>query len=146
MPLPQLSPLQSGNGHPRMSLPIGFCEMTREQFDAYCRGFQGVSHVVQWGNSSVWKVGGKIFAIHAIWGAGDHGKISFKCSDLSFSILCEQPGIVPAPYLARAKWVQITSDDAMSTKDLKAYIREAYQLIARKLPRAMRQELNLELD
>ena len=36
--------------------------MTRSEFDAYCAGLPATTNVVQWGNASVWKVGGKIFA------------------------------------------------------------------------------------
>jgi len=119
--------------------------MNRQQFDAYCQGFQGVSHVEQWGGASVWKVGGKIFAICSKWGAGRHDKISFKCSDLTYSILCEQPGIIPAPYLARSKWVQIQNREAMNGHDIKAYIKAAHEIITGKLTKAKRKELNLIL-
>lgn len=121
--------------------------MNRAQFDAFCASLRSVTHVVQWGGSSVWKVGGKIFAICSTWGnaagkeSGD--KISFKCSDLSYSILCEQKGIAPAPYLARAKWVQIEHQDALTDTEISAYIEDAHALIAAKLTRAKRAELGL---
>jgi len=117
--------------------------VTRDEFDDFCGGLTGVSHVVQWGNASVWKVGGKIFAICSIWGAGDHEKIGFKCSDLSFTLLCEQDGIVPAPYLGRAKWVQLASPDAMTDPDIRRYIAQAHTIIAAKLTKAKRAELGL---
>jgi predicted DNA-binding protein (MmcQ/YjbR family) len=119
--------------------------MTREQFDAFCRSFKGTSHVVQWGGASVWKVGGKIFAVHSVWGQGDGGKISFKCSDLGYEVLKEQPGLVPAPYLARAKWIQVAEPGAMSDEDLKGNIAAAYRIIAGKLTRAKRAELGIVL-
>ena len=97
----------------------------------------------QWGGASVWKVGGKIFAICSNWGQGSHAKISFKCGDPAYSILCEQPGIIPAPYLARAQWVQLETAAAMSNKDIKDYIRAAHGIIAGKLTRAKRRELGL---
>lgn len=40
--------------------------MTRDEFDGYCRSLKATTNVIQWGNSSVWKVGGKIFAICSI--------------------------------------------------------------------------------
>ncbi|OEJ68107.1 MmcQ/YjbR family DNA-binding protein [Magnetovibrio blakemorei] len=125
--------------------------MNRAQFDAFCASLRSVTHVVQWGGSSVWKVGGKIFAICSTWGkpAGDDAatdsgdKISFKCSDLSYSILCEQKGIIPAPYLARAKWVQIQDQTALSETEICSYIEDAHALIAAKLTRVKRTELGL---
>ena len=117
--------------------------MTRADFDQFCAGLKAATHVVQWGGASVWKVGGKIFAICAAWGAGDHQKIGFKCSDLSFTLLCEQDGIVPAPYLARAKWVQLADPDALSEGDIRRYIEHAHTLVAAKLTKAKRGELGL---
>ena len=117
--------------------------MTRSEFDAFCGALTGTTNVVQWGGASVWKVGGKIFAVCSVWGEGSHSKISFKCSDLTYDILTEQPGIIPAPYLARAKWVQVETAEAMADDDLRAYIRTAYDIIAAKLTRAQRKALGL---
>jgi predicted DNA-binding protein (MmcQ/YjbR family) len=117
--------------------------MTRKEFDQFCKQLKSTENVVQWGQSSVWKIGGKIFAICSIWGDGSEDKFSFKCSDLSYSILIEQEGIVPAPYLARAKWVQITNDMAMSDTDIQDYIIQAYHIISKKLTRAKRAELGI---
>lgn len=117
--------------------------MNRAEFDTYCRSLKAATNVVQWGDASVWKVGGRIFAICSHWGEGEQQKISFKCSDLSYRILCELPGVVPAPYLARAKWVQITTDEAMSDADIRDYIRTAHEIISAKLTRAVRAELGL---
>lgn len=118
--------------------------MTRDEFDQFCTSLIGTTHVVQWGGSSVWKVGGKIFAICSPWGDGDHQKISFKCSDFSYQILTEQPGIVPAPYLARAKWVQVQEEDGMQDEEIRAYITQAHEIIAAKLTKAVRKTLGLE--
>ncbi len=63
--------------------------MDRADFDEFCGSLKATTHVVQWGNASVWKVGGKIFAICSYWGQGPHQCISFKCSDLTYTILCE---------------------------------------------------------
>jgi len=117
--------------------------MTREEFDDYCRSLKATTNVIQWGNASVWKIGGKIFAICSHWGKGEEQKISFKCSDLSYSILIEQEYIVPAPYLARAKWVQLTSDKAMTAEDIKTYINEAYSIVKAKLTKAARKDLGI---
>lgn len=115
--------------------------MTEPEFDTYCATLKATTNVIQWGNASVWKVGGKIFAVCSIWGEGRHSKISFKCSDLSYAILTELPGIIPAPYLARAKWVQIETASAMTDKNLQDYIRTAHDIISKKLTKAKQKEL-----
>lgn len=120
--------------------------MTREEFDAFCGGLKATTNVIQWGNASVWKVGGKIFAICSVWGAGDHRKISFKCSDLSFRLLREQENIAPAPYLGRFKWIQLETADAMSDDDVRLYIDQAYRIVVKKLTKARRAELGLSVD
>ncbi len=117
--------------------------MIREEFDTYCASLSQTTNVIQWGNATVWKIGGKIFAICSHWGKGEEQKISFKCSDLSYSILIEQENIIPAPYLARAKWVQLTQKDAMIDEDIKAYIAEAYAIICNKLTKAKRKEIGI---
>lgn len=117
--------------------------MTREEFDTYCGQLKATTNVIQWGNASVWKVGGKIFAICSNWGEGSHAKFSFKCSDLAFTVLCEMPDIIPAPYLARAKWVQIESPEGMSDDSLRQHIDAAYDIIVGKLTKTLRAELGL---
>ncbi len=117
--------------------------MTRTEFDAYCKSLKATTHVEQWGGASVWKIGGKIFAICSKWGEGDHTRIGFKCSDMAYDILREQPGIIPAPYLAGAKWVQIETDEAMSEQDIRDHIRTAHRIVTCKLTKAQRRELGL---
>jgi len=129
--------------------------MTREEFDAHCGSKPGTSHVIQWGGASVWKVGGKIFAICSNWTRADEvdsdtdpvpsgfQPISFKCSDLAYELLPEQDGITPAPYLARAKWVQLTRPDAMQDADIRLHLDAAYDIIAAKLTKKLRAELGI---
>ena len=44
--------------------------MTRDEFNAFCGGLPAATHVVQWGGSDVWKVGGKMFAVCG-WAEGE---------------------------------------------------------------------------
>ncbi len=122
---------------------MGFQRMTRDEFDQFCTSLPKTTNVIQWGNASVWKIGGKIFAICSHWGEGEEQKISFKCSDLSYQILIEQENINPAPYLARAKWIQIANKDAMDDDTVKSYIKEAYGIICNKLTKAKRKEIGV---
>lgn len=117
--------------------------MTRKEFDKYCRILKSTTHVIQWGDASVWKIGGKVFAIHSGLGEENIHTLSFKCSELNFQILCELEGIIPAPYLARGNWVQIVTNAAMSNKDVKDYIKSSYGIISRKLTKKMQEELCL---
>ena len=54
--------------------------------------------------------------------------IAFKCSDEVFGELIERPGIIPAPYLARAKWVQETEfGEALDLRELAGLLRDAHE-------------------
>ncbi len=117
--------------------------MTRQEFDTFCATLPGAEHVVQWRGSSVWKVGGKIFAICSQWRAGEGEKIRFKCSDIAYRLLCERPGVAPSPYLARAKWVAVGADADMGEEDIRAYIREAHKIVSAGLSGARRREIGL---
>jgi predicted DNA-binding protein (MmcQ/YjbR family) len=67
----------------------------------------------------------------------------FKASDMGFELLVEQGLARPAPYLARAKWVQLTSPDALPDQELLAYLVQAHALVAAGLTRTKRRELGL---
>lgn len=118
--------------------------MTRADFDAFCATLTATTNVIQWGDASVWKVGGKIFAVCSSWGKGASDAIAFKCSDLSYKILTELDNVVPAPYLARASWVQVRGGAPLSDEDLRAHIVEAHRIVAAKLTRAQRRDLGLQ--
>jgi predicted DNA-binding protein (MmcQ/YjbR family) len=66
----------------------------------------------------------------------------FKASDLAFEMLTDQGVAKPAPYLARAKWVQLVGPDALADADLAAYLREAHHIVADKLPAAVKASLS----
>lgn len=117
--------------------------MTREQFNSFCAALGPTTHVVQWGNSDVWKIGGKVFAICG-W-AESRDAFTFKCSDIAFDVLQDTPGIRPAPYLASRgmKWLQHYDTPGLSDDELKAHITMSYDMIAAALPRKKRAELGL---
>lgn len=98
-----------------------------------CMAFPRATESVQWGNNLVFKVAGKIFAIAALEPA--EVWLSFKCTAADFAELVERPGILPAPYLARAQWVALETEDALTAAELKSYLRLSYDQVFRKLPR-----------
>ena len=113
--------------------------MTPEAVEAHCLSLPAATLTIQWGGTHVFKVGGKIFAMSEgeVWG------LAFKASDMAFELLCEQGLARPAPYLGRAKWVQLTATDALSDDDLMAYLTQAHAIAAAKLTRRARAELGL---
>ena len=67
--------------------------MTIDEFNHYCKALPHTTHVVQWGNSEVWKVGGKVFAIGSISKDG-HPAFTFKTSEQNYYFLEEKPGLM----------------------------------------------------
>lgn len=117
--------------------------MTRDEFNLFCGGLAATTHVVQWGNSDVWKVGGKVFAICG-WAEGEDA-FTFKCSELAFEVLTGMPGLRPAPYLASRgfKWVQNYAPPGLSDDELRQHIVASYDMITGALSRKKRAELGL---
>ena len=96
---------------------------------------------VLWGNDLVFKIGGKMFAVIGLDSASDHC-MSFKCTPEKFAELIERNGIMPAPYVARYHWVALESFDALREKELKALLRNSYDLVFEKLPKKKKTQLS----
>jgi len=58
-------------------------------------------------------------------------------------LLIEEQGIIPAPYLARAIWVQIEAAGALDDEEIGNYLCAAYEIIVLKLTKRIRQELGI---
>jgi predicted DNA-binding protein (MmcQ/YjbR family) len=117
--------------------------MTYDEFNAFCRSFPATTHVVQWGGSHVWKVGGKVFAIGG-W-QGDEPSFIFKVSEISYEMLKAQPGLRPAPYLASRglKWIEHFAKPGLSDAELCDYLRQSHAMVSLGLTKKRRLELGL---
>ena len=116
--------------------------MTPKQIADYCRTLPHATCVVQWEGVQVFKVGGKMFCLVA---PPNHSvaRISFKCDPLHFDALSRADGFVPAPYLARAKWVSLVNPKVLSAAETRAYLGRAHAVIAAALPKKKQKELGL---
>jgi predicted DNA-binding protein (MmcQ/YjbR family) len=119
--------------------------VTVDDYNAFCSSLPHAQHVVQWGGAHVWKVAGKVFAI-AGWNDADEDLfVTFKCSDLSYDLLKEKPGLRPAPYLASRgmKWLQRTGQQSMNDRALRDYLAESHRIVSLGLPKRLQKELGL---
>jgi predicted DNA-binding protein (MmcQ/YjbR family) len=114
--------------------------MDIEQVRELCLSFPQVTEKVQWGNDLVFKIAGKMFAVTILEGASKY-YLSFKCTPEKFAELVEQDGIDPAPYSARYHWVALQQFNALSEKELKSLLRNAYDLVFAKLPKKLKAQL-----
>jgi predicted DNA-binding protein (MmcQ/YjbR family) len=123
--------------------------MTLDEYNDYCASLPATSHVVQWGNSHVWKVGGKVFAV-AGWQDDDKPElaVTFKVSDIAWEILKDEQGCRPAPYLASRgmKWIQAYEQPGLSDKDLKSYLEASHKIVSLGLTKKKQKELGLNQD
>ena len=110
--------------------------MKRADVEAIALRLPATTRVVQWGESDVFKVGGKVFAI-----SGDDG-VSFKVSEIGFLALTESGRGRQAPYCAKGQWVNVSHADA-SRDEFADWLKSAHGLIAAKLTRKARAELGL---
>ena len=113
---------------------------TVESIRKVCMSFPHSTEQIQWGYDLVFKIAGKIFAITPLEPAPVF--LTIKASDESFAELTERPGIIPAPYLARAKWVALERADAVSPAELASLLRNSYDLVVAKLPAKTRAALS----
>lgn len=104
-----------------------------------CLGFPEATEQVQWGNDLVFKIESKMFAATCLEPAPVW--LSFKVTPEQFAELTEQPGIIPAPYLARAKWVALEKECTLGRAELKALLRGSYDLVVAGLPKKTREKL-----
>src|SRR5260221_11921454 len=113
--------------------------MDVERLRRLCLSFPKATEEVQWGDDLLFKIGGKMFAVAPLEPGPNW--ISFKCSPETFAELVERPGVIPAPYLARAYWVALETHNAIAPKELNAILRQAYDLVFAKLPKKTQAEL-----
>jgi predicted DNA-binding protein (MmcQ/YjbR family) len=118
--------------------------MTPKAFEAACLALPAATLSVQWGDSRVFKVGGKMFAVVGLNRHEGAPAYNFKASDMAFELLVEHGLARPAPYLQRAKWVRLVSQDALNDDDIKAYLGQAHAIVAARLTRALKRALGLD--
>lgn len=100
----------------------------------------GATHDIKWGNDWVASVGGKMFLV----GSRDPERwlaCSFKVDAHRFLELTGLPGFAPAPYLARAKWVQVSDPKALPLAELKQLVERSHALVLATLPSKLRHEI-----
>jgi len=119
--------------------------MTLDEFNAVCGALPSAELTHPFGpENHIWKVGGKMFAGGSQRAGQTFAKVSFKVPDDTFEILTGEDGVIPAPYMARAKWVQVTTADGMSNDAIADYLVWSHRTYAGKLTRAKRAELGLD--
>ncbi|OLY92660.1 hypothetical protein BUE76_12760 [Cnuella takakiae] len=115
--------------------------MELETLQAICMQIPRATESVKWDHNLVFAVGGKMFCITNLDGPL---MFSVKVPPDSFEEWTLLPGIIPAPYLARAKWIQVQQPGNLSRSEIEDLIKESYRLVVAGLTRQMKKELGLD--
>ncbi|MBC7685429.1 MAG: MmcQ/YjbR family DNA-binding protein [Bdellovibrionales bacterium] len=113
--------------------------MDFEAAKVLCRTFPGCTEDIKWDADTVFSVGQKMFAVTRRETPANG--ISFKVEDERFLELTDRPGIIPAPYLARAKWVYVEKASALSDQEAAALLRRSYELVFARLTKKLQREI-----
>lgn len=110
--------------------------MTPDQVAAFCLSLPGAREDIKWGGVRVFSVAEtKMFALIHL---ASHDGLAFKVDLDLFLGYCDRPGIRPAPYLARAHWISLTSPYSMGGEELRALLTRSHQLVVAKLPKRLK--------
>jgi predicted DNA-binding protein (MmcQ/YjbR family) len=110
--------------------------MSIDAIRTFCLSLPAVTEDIKWGSDLVFSVGAKMFAV--VNTERPH-TLAFKCTPETFAELTEREGIIPAPYLARALWVQERSvGAALERREMEELLRASYELVVSTLPKSKR--------
>ena len=113
--------------------------LTLKQLRQFCMTLPGATENIQWGDDRVFKIGDKMFACS---GLEKDSRYSFKVEDDRFLELTDLEGVFPAPYLARAKWIQIEPQRCkLPKKDILALVKKSHELVLTKLTKKKQREI-----
>ncbi len=107
--------------------------MNTDFIRGHCLSLPHATEHIQWGDDLVFKIAGKMFAGAPLSPA--RIALSFKCTPEEFAELVERPGVIPAPYMARAYWVALEKHDALPAAEIKRRLTRSYELVFAKLPK-----------
>jgi predicted DNA-binding protein (MmcQ/YjbR family) len=119
--------------------------MDIEAIREHCLSLPYVTEKVQWVRDLVFKVGGKMFCVMNLEPQRDEVVLSFKANEEEFIQLQEIEGVVPAPYMARAKWIALQHRDVLPAPELRRLLASAHDLVFATLPRKEQQSLTAPL-
>jgi predicted DNA-binding protein (MmcQ/YjbR family) len=115
--------------------------MDAKQLESFCGAWPGVASDIKWEDDLVFSVAGKMFVVTAL--RGPHkGRTSFKVDSDRFLELTDQPGMMPAPYMARAFWISITEPERFEPAQIEAFVRRSYELVRAGLSKKLQARLD----
>ena len=114
--------------------------MDASDLESLCGAWPGVTSDVKWEDDLVFCVAGKMFTVFCLRGP-DRGRLSFKVDPERFLELTDQPGIVPAHYMARAFWITILEPGKFARTQIDEFVRHSYALVRARLTKKVQAKL-----
>ena len=108
---------------------------------AICLSLPAVTEDIKWGNDLVFSVGNKMFCVASL---DPPFTCAFKVKDDEFEELSSRDGFIPAPYMARARWVLVNKPGKLGKKEWSDFIKGSYELVKAKLTKKIKQELGIK--
>lgn len=109
--------------------------MDIEQLRDFCLSKPGVEETLPFGpDTLVYKIGGKVFLICPL----NSGELSFnvKCDpDLAIELREQYPSVQPGYHMNKKHWNTIIVDGSISSKKIKDWINDSYELVLNSLPK-----------
>lgn len=116
--------------------------MNIEELRELCLSLDGVTEDVKWGADLCFCIGEKMFCVTGM-NSPEFGA-TFKASDEDFDELIGRPGISPAKYLARYKWVSVMGEGTLSRQEWQHYVSLSYKSVFQKLPARLRSSIEAQ--
>ncbi len=113
--------------------------MDIEQLRAICNKLPHVTEDIKWEHDLCFCIADKMFCVT---GFNTPMKVSLKVKDEEFDELYSTANIIPAPYVARYKWILVTEVNRFTKKEWRHYISQSYQLVKEKLAKKILKELD----
>ncbi|NNE54805.1 MAG: hypothetical protein HKN32_02200 [Flavobacteriales bacterium] len=115
--------------------------MNIEELRTFCLCLPGTTEDIKWEKDLCFCIGEKMYCVT---GTEPPFGASFKVQAEEFEEMCARSNIIPAPYVARYKWVAVRSGDALSRSEWEHYVKQSYDLVKAKLPKKKRLELKID--
>jgi predicted DNA-binding protein (MmcQ/YjbR family) len=98
----------------------------------FCLSLPQTKEQLQWGDSLLMKVAGRMFAIVNL-SVESPARLAFRCTPEKYAELVEREGITPTRYnMWKYHWVSLEQLDTLGNGELKDLLRQSYELIAAK--------------
>jgi predicted DNA-binding protein (MmcQ/YjbR family) len=112
-----------------------------KELQTLCGTWPGVTSSIKWEDDLVFTVASKMFTVLCLRGP-DRDRVSFKVDRERFLELTDQPGMVPAHYMARAFWITVVEPERFERAQLEDFVRHSYELVRGGLSKKLQSRLS----